>query len=370
MTKQATASWEARVFDGETAKPQPVLLTITSRGLALEWPDGRQALWPYPELDLLQGRLPGEHVRLQWRRQGPSPSVVLRDQAFLSSLEALAPAARFGRPHPARQLTRHALAALGLTFGLYLLAWRVLLPILTDRVAETVPRRWETALGQAVVGDLEREHPVCPVRAKQQALNRLMRQLSGGSRYPYRVVLVHGDTVNALAAPGGQIVVFERLWSAMPTPEAMLGILSHEMEHVEKRHTTRAIMRQMAGQLLLSGLTGDAAGFGQLVGLSQSLDQLAHSRAAEQEADQAGAQRLAASGVDPNSLRLALAALSQEESVRRGESASLRLLSSHPELADRMRQLDARWRGHRPARVPALYDAHAWQRLRVACTGH
>ena len=58
-------------------------------------------------------------------------------------------------------------------------------------------------------------------------------------RYPFRVIVVNNPTVNALATPGGSIVVFRGLLERTENAEELAGVLAHEIQHVMHRHATR-----------------------------------------------------------------------------------------------------------------------------------
>jgi predicted Zn-dependent protease len=62
--------------------------------------------------------------------------------------------------------------------------------------------------------------------------------------------------MNAFAVPGGFIVVFSGLLERTETPGQFAGVLAHELQHVLKRHTTKAIIEQASTSLLLAVIGG------------------------------------------------------------------------------------------------------------------
>jgi predicted Zn-dependent protease len=79
------------------------------------------------------------------------------------------------------------------------------------------------------------------------------------THYTFRVMVVNDPIVNALAAPGGYILVFRGLLDRTRSPEELAGVLAHESQHVLKRHTTRALLENVSSGLLVAALMGERA---------------------------------------------------------------------------------------------------------------
>jgi predicted Zn-dependent protease len=75
---------------------------------------------------------------------------------------------------------------------------------------------------------------------------------------PYEVTYV-GDPeiVNAYAFPGGHVMVFEGLWDEkeglVQTVDELAAVIGHEIAHVNCRHSTEAMTREMLPNLILAG---------------------------------------------------------------------------------------------------------------------
>jgi predicted Zn-dependent protease len=74
------------------------------------------------------------------------------------------------------------------------------------------------------------------------------------------LTVVDNSTVNAFAAPGGQVVILRGLLEQTTSAEQLAGVVAHELQHVYLRHSTRAILEQTAGTLLLTAVSGDLSG--------------------------------------------------------------------------------------------------------------
>ena len=124
----------------------------------------------------------------------------------------------------------------------------------------------EVQLGQKfyaqTVGELKKENAPIDQDPPRVAL---VREVAGQiaavahlTNLPYRATFV-GDPefVNAYALPGGNIVIFEGLWNPkdglVQTVDELAAVVAHEIAHVNCRHSTEAMTREMLPNLLLAG---------------------------------------------------------------------------------------------------------------------
>lgn len=186
---------------------------------------------------------------------------------------------------------------------------------------------------------------------------------------PYEVTYV-GDPemVNAFAFPGGNVMVFEGLWDPqeglVQTVDELAAVIAHEIAHVNCRHSTEAMTREMLPNLLLAGgmiwaeIEEDEdlqLLFGGLMLVHNGLIVTKYSRVDELEADRVGMLYMAKAGYDPAAAprvweRLAGASDNQLEKV-------LSIFSTHPRDFKRTKEL----RKHL-AEAQALYQAASVKR--------
>jgi len=138
---------------------------------------------------------------------------------------------------------------------------------------------------------------------------------------------------NAIALPGGQVIVTDELLDLIDDDEAIVAVLAHEIGHVHYRHGLFKIYRSVGvGGLMIfigGGDTGQLAS--QAVVQGAVLSNLAVSREMEREADHLSVELVLAAGMNPMKLTVALNAL---ENIC-PECATANLLSTHPGLHDR-----------------------------------
>jgi len=332
--------WPATYLDGQTAVRHPATVRLMGQGLEVVTAQGWTRLWPYAEIRQTQGFYAGEEVRLE--RGGVLPEiVVVSAPEFLASLHAVAPALGgalrdpAGRPSRIRLVVLAAVGVVALGGALYL--WGI--PAVAAVLASRVPVGWEERLGRTTVEHLAPAELRCVDPRRQQAIDAIVARLAAAEPGPYefRVIVVNRREVNALSAPGGYIVVFRGLLERTRSPEELAGVLSHEMQHVLKRHATRALIQHVSTGLLLAAVTGDAMGplaYG--AQSAQVLGQLQYSRRAEAEADALGMKMLLAAKVDPAGAIRFFEALTEGEKQPR---SVLRYLSTHPGTSDRIERL-------------------------------
>lgn len=358
---RAHREWTGSYYDGRTARREPVTITIERRGLDLRLPDGSVMYWPFEALRQTQGALGHERLRIEFGTD-PVEALLVNEEGLADAIHLVAPhAMRTLRPKSrAPRIVAGSVAALATVAALYV--WGM--PVLTNWVTPRVPVAWERSLGATVVGQLAPAAARCVEPAGHAQLRRIVERLVGaGARSPYdHTLLVLRDTVvNAFAAPGGFIVVNSGLLAAARSPEELAGVLAHEVQHVELRHSTRALIRAAPLRLAVAALSGgglEGAGT-----IAATLGMLRFSRAAEEEADRAAMRMLDQANVDPTAI---IAFLRELESQHRDGPRLASYLSSHPRTADRIATLEALAARSRPVTRPLL-DSASWREVRGMC---
>ena len=104
----------------------------------------------------------------------------------------------------------------------------------------------------------------------------------------------------------------------------MAGVLAHEVQHVELRHGTSAIVKDLGWRVLWTWFTGDWGGT--LAGQAAAqLGSLKFSRDAESAADEAGFATLVRVGIDPSGMPDFFATRAKQAGA-----APAAFLSTHP----------------------------------------
>ena len=360
-------SWRGHHLDGRSAERRPATVRVLPGALDIDVEGAGVRRWPLGEVRQTQGAYRGESVRLE--RAGAATEVlVVDDVRFLTALRAAAPRpARFHDPR--RRGARAALtlvAVVAVAGALY--AWGI--PAAAAGGARLVPVTWEVGLGDAVFARLVTPERRCADPQRQQVLDAIVARLTAagaGGPYRLRVTVLDQPEVNAFAFPGGHVVVLRGLLEATDSPEMLAGVLAHEIQHVVRRHTTRAILQHASTGVLLAALTGNVSGAVAL-GLegARVVAALGYSRQAEDEADRHGMRMLLAARIDPRpTVAFYDTVLAAHDDAPGG---AWRYVRTHPATRDRVAALRtlARNEGGAPA---ALVPGLDWSDVKRICGG-
>jgi predicted Zn-dependent protease len=361
--------WEGYYLDGKTATRQRAAVRLLRTRLEISPANGPTVWWPYGEIRQTQGFYAGQEIRLE--RGGELPeAVLLRDPAFLTSLHRVAPetAGRFHDPSRRRmRVSLTALAALAaVCAAAALYVWGI--PGAATVVAPHIPVSWEEHLGRTVSEQLAPAEKRCAEATRLHAIQAIVTTLASVAKtspYTFRVVVLNTPAVNALATPGGYIVVFRGLLERTESAEELAGVLAHEFQHVLLQHATRALLRHASTGILLAAVSGDVSG-AMAYGLegARVLAELRYSRQDEEEADREGYRMLSAAGVDPAGMMRFFETLQKKA----GKAPTLpSYLSTHPSTEGRIERLRSLGATARPAASRLLPNLD-WRNVRDICS--
>lgn len=242
-------------------------------------------------------------------------------------------------------------------------------PALASRLAMVVPWSTETAIGNAVEGQVLREMTEGAPKfcgrtgdsPGRKALAAMVERLSEQATLPgpLDVKVVDSRTQNAFALPGGKIVFMRALIESARGPDEVAGVLAHEMGHVVNRDAMRGIIHAGGISFLIGTLLGDFTGAGALVIASRYLLTSRHSREVEAEADTFAIEVMRKAGADIRPLGTFLERVASQPGERQ-----LEILLTHPVTADRVAGIQRR-AGAGPYR-PILSETE-WQALKAIC---
>ena len=155
------------------------------------------------------------------------------------------------------------------------------------------------------------------------------------SPYRYHFHVVDDNAVNAFAMPGGYVVVNRGLIEKAANADEVAGVLAHEIEHVEQRHTLRGMVQSIGLVALWTVISGDVLG-GTTGEMLRNLAGLQFSREQEMAADRGGFMRLVAAGIDPHGMASFFETLAATQGTLPG---ALSMLSTHPASEERAAEL-------------------------------
>ncbi|MFA7322453.1 MAG: M48 family metallopeptidase [Dokdonella sp.] len=243
----------------------------------------------------------------------------------------------------------HAVAAsivLCLVVGIATFAWGV--PWLADRIARQVPPGIEEKLGSEVLGQLDEYFGFAPSgvsQARQDELSARFDMLRADMPDARDYQLVFRDAAsigpNALAIPGGTIVVTDQLTGLFDDDREFDAVVAHELGHQQHRHALRQTLRSSFVLVIAALFTGDVSSASAIVvGVPAFLLQNHYSRGFEEEADAFAFATLAAHGTSPAWFAAAMRKLDDFHHDS-DEDEGIAYLSSHPSSFARIAAAEA-----------------------------
>ncbi len=227
-------------FDGQSPRAQACELCIDGNELVLTV-DGSERRYPVRQVRWAERRSHGQ-------RQSELPDGSLIQHADAGEWDAWRQASgqREGAVVGWMQSWRATLVAMGASVVFLGAAWTWGVPWLSQTLAQQVPRSLEARLGEQGLQQLDRLflQPSALPAQQQQALRErftsaVERAHPQGDAPPWQLSFHQSKALgaNAFALPGGYIVITDDLVKLLADqPDAIVGVLAHELGHVHHRH--------------------------------------------------------------------------------------------------------------------------------------
>lgn len=349
------ATFPADYFDGTKSTRVPVAVEVDGDAVRIRGAGVSR--------DLAVGEL-----RVQPRLGKLPMRIVLPDGGLLVADADLVAAAL---PVPraiglAHRLESHLGIVLGSIVGVVVAAWFAFtygIPWAAREIAFRLPPSVEAEIAVEGLKALDR-YVFKPSALPEERRRRLAGIFAGlaaradGAGREARLVFRDGNWVgaNALAIPGGAVVLTDQLVVLLRDDDRIAAVLAHEIGHLQYRHGSRHILQDSLVGLLALTLLGDATAVANIaVTIPTVMLHTGYSRDFEREADQYAYGLLKQTGRSPRLLGDALGELErahesrsaeckaddaqgadQKPAKRRGSSIP-GYASTHPPTAERIR---------------------------------
>jgi Zn-dependent protease with chaperone function len=344
------------IYDGQSARARPATVTIDQDALAIGFDDGGSDR--VPRGVLARGATHPERLTLH-RDDAPDWRLVITEPELAGTLRNLRPVGRFGK----KTIVAYATVSVALiagSIGLWFGGEHIL-----DLAAPLVPHRWQESLGHLVIEEIGGNR--CTAPKGQAALDRLLDRLRPPEGFvePVRVIVADNDTINAFAAPGGQVVILRGLIDQAESSDEVAGVLAHEITHVQLHHPTKALIRAIGLSTLIQALGGQTGA------IANDAILLHGSRNAERDADTGALKLLKSANISPTGMAdffRRMAAKTASKQANHGDALIDRLgsfMATHPGDQERISAIEAAGHGQ-PETTPAL-SGEDWKSLRAVC---
>ncbi len=354
----------AAIFlDGMSARGHAGGIGIAPTGISFS-KGGHAFFWDLEGLELVDGSDSGARLRFS-HTSLPDARLIVTDDAAIKACHAAMPRVFSNRRGGVRRdMRRLGIGVAGVGVGVLIII--AALPLAVTLLTALVPASMEKRFGDETLRAFSLLVPAtqssCVDPDGLAVLQGLTDDLTAGLDLdpPPRVKVVPHDLVNAMAFPGGQVMIFRGLIRKAQSAEEIAGVLAHEIGHVAYRHGVERMIRDSAidtvASVFLPGATGGIGSQVASVFVRQS-----YGRDAERQADRFAVERLNALNVRTDGMiGFFQRAAEEPESAQRG--TILRYLQSHPSPDDRVAVLTAQATGTEP-----ILTAREWTALRRIC---
>jgi len=316
---------QAIYFDGKTSVSQDVELILDSveKKLSFTATDGNIVIYNLPEIDFetFNGT-----CKIKFKNE--EAHIIVKESSFINEIEVNSKNSIY------RKL-------LGLNFRIYLLlvliifsliivSYIFITPIITQKAVSLIPVSLDVKLGNLFMGKYAQSIKIDS--AKTSLLNEFGKKMILNNKIDLNFIVIKSDTINAFALPNGNIIVFTGLLEKIDNYEVLAALLSHEISHVNKRHSMQILCKSFIGYGFISVLTTDISGLAAvIIENSGRLGDLSYSRDMEQEADNQGMILLEENNINPAGMLELMKILQGIDS-----KFELEFLSTHPVIEKRL----------------------------------
>ncbi len=175
--------------------------------------------------------------------------------------------------------------------GLVVLSFWIL-GLFVDQAIEYISPEDETQLFAKI--DLKWEFEEMASPEQHAAVQEIIDNVRSCHDLPFtpKVTVVNSQDINAMALPGGSIIVFSGLLNSLQSENGLTFVLAHELGHFKNRDHLRSIGRGLVLAALSTLLTGANSSISQMLASTMTLGVAKYSQGRESKADETALQIL------------------------------------------------------------------------------
>jgi predicted Zn-dependent protease len=178
------------------------------------------------------------------------------------------------------------------------------------------------------------------------------------NRSELKIHVVKQDDVNAFALPGGHLVVYSGLIRGTANAEALSGVLSHEIAHIQLDHVMKKLVKEVGLSVLIS--MGGGKGGETVAETARMLSSSAFDRKLEKQADLQAVDYMQQAAINPEPFAQFLYTISDKDAP-----GYFTWISTHPESKERAEYI-LEYREKKGAYKTVL-DSASWNQLQRHC---
>lgn len=195
----------------------------------------------------------------------------------------------------------------------------------------------EKGLGDMIWDQIKETEDLIVNDSITKSLDKLLKPLckeNGIVRDSLKVHIIQKDEVNAFALPDGHLVVYSGLIEESKNEQALIGVLGHEIAHIEHNHVMKKLSKEIGFSVLMSITTGNNNS--KIIReVMHALSSSAYDRSLEKEADIASVGYMLKAKIDPAPFADFLYEMSFDNKLQ----SALSWVNSHPESEERAKYI-------------------------------
>ena len=220
-------------------------------------------------------------------------------------------------------------------FGIWFLLSQV--DFVTFFKIDKVKSATEKGVGDMIWDQIKTTEDIIVNDSITKTLDKLLKPLCKENKIERDNLKVHilkKDVVNAFALPDGHLVVYSGLIEASKNEQAMIGVLGHEIAHIENDHVMKKLSKEIGFSVLMSITTGNNNNK-VIREIMDVVSSSAYDRSLETEADIASVEYMLKAKIDP----APFADFLYEMSFYNKLPSALSWVNSHPESEERAKYI-------------------------------
>ena len=231
--------------------------------------------------------------------------------------------------------------------------------------AKNLGQKAEDKLAILLWENIENTETSISTPAIQKPLDKLLEEICKSNQLPSSELSIHiiqKNQVNAFAFPGGHIVLYSELIKQSDTPEALAGVIAHELAHIQLRHVTQKLIKEIGLSVLVAAGTGSSTAGNIISEAIHTLSSTAFDRAMERQADLQAVTYLMNAGVDGEAFAHFLEKLAQIENENKKQRYPS-WLSTHHDSKERASYIRAHGSKRSSSGSKSIMDKSTWESL-------
>ena len=210
---------------------------------------------------------------------------------------------------------------------------------LVAQVAKATSLAEEIDLGNKIDLQIMKDHALYSDEQAQKEIDEYGQALAkfvNRSDIKYHFKIIEDNSLNAFSVPGGYVYFTSKLWNVLRKDER-IGVVGHEIVHIDNRHALDAISKQQKRRTILAVLlaaTRASRIVGDVASIAEQLYSLKYSRKDEEEADYGAVDFCQKADYNPAGILLSMYKIRRFEDEAGGGPP--KIFSDHPPTKERL----------------------------------